>query len=74
MTMTEVVKDLKRGDILHIKAGISSLDMGKGMPPWLPGDNEIEDIQKDWEAIVPEGVKVIVSHFGVHTEIIKAWK
>lgn len=53
---------LKAGDILHVKLGTA--DMGDGLPPWLPTLQECEEAKKEWEAVVPAGVKVIVTHFG----------
>lgn len=53
---------LKRGDILHVALGISY--MGDGIPPWIPDDHELAEAQAAWESVVPEGVKVVVTHFG----------
>jgi hypothetical protein len=64
----EIPKPLGEDDILHVRLGIS--DMGDGLPPWLPTAEEMENVRKQFEAIVPEGAKVIVTHFGVETEVI----
>jgi hypothetical protein len=60
--------ELREGDILHIKMGI--MDMGGGLPPWIPGSDEMAGTRGLWQSIVPEGVKVVVSHFGVDTQVI----
>jgi len=63
------VLDLKAGDVLVVKLGIA--DMGDGLPPWLPGPKELEWVADDVSATVPDGVRVLVHHFGVHFEIIR---
>ena len=67
----EAVKVLRPepGDIISVKLGISH--MGDGLPPWLPGPEELEHVYKDVSYIAPEGVKVIVSHLGVNYEIVR---
>lgn len=58
---------LKSGDILHIKLG---MDMGDGLRPWIPTPDDIAEAKKEWEAIVPDGVKVIVTHLGNEAVVI----
>lgn len=64
----EVLK-LESGDVLAVRVGIA--DMGGGLPPWIPGPREIEAIYHDVSLVVPEGVKVLISHMGVNYEIIR---
>lgn len=61
---------LKPGDILHIKVGI--MYMGDNQPPWLPGPHELVEAEEKFKAVVPEGVKVVATHMGMNTDIIKA--
>jgi hypothetical protein len=59
----EIAKvSLAPGDVLHIQLGIQ--DMGDGLPPWLPTPEEIEFSRRYWQAFVPAGVKVLVTHCG----------
>lgn len=47
--------------ILHVKMGI--MDMGDGLPPWIPTQQECDDVKKDWEAVTDSDTEVIVTHF-----------
>lgn len=58
---------LKSGDILHVTLGMAFHD---GVP-WIPGPQEISDAKKQWEAVVPAGVKVIVTHQGHSPRVIR---
>lgn len=61
---------LQPGDVLHVKVGIEN--MGDGMPPWIPSPDELEYTQKTFEPLLPEGVKLVVTHMGVDTTAIRA--
>lgn len=50
------------GDILHVRVG---MDLGEGLPPWIPGPVELEYVRDDFAQVVPEGVKVLITHCGV---------
>ena len=62
--------NLQTGDLLHVAVGIE--DLGDGQGPWIPNSDHIAAAKADWEAVVPEGVKVIVTHLGQVPEIIRA--
>src|SRR5512146_1445988 len=64
----EVLK-LEPGDLLMVKVGKDY--MGEGLPPWIPRREDLREVAEDIEPIVPEGVKVFVSHLGVEYEIVR---
>jgi|SRR5208283_5919458 len=57
------------GDILVVKLGI--MDMGDSLPPWIPTLAELESVRDDLERVIPEGVKLLVHHFGIDFEIVR---
>lgn len=59
---------LSPGDILHVRLGYA--DLGDGQGPWVPSPTEILEARDDWEAVVPEGVKVIITHFGHEVTVL----
>jgi hypothetical protein len=63
--------ELKPGDVLHVRVGIT--DMGDGMPPFIPGPEELDFHRKEVEAVVPAGVNVLVTHQGVDISVIHVW-
>jgi hypothetical protein len=65
LTVIEIPR-LGEGDILQIRVGVKELD-----PPWIPDTNELDYVRLKWEKVVPEGVKVIATHFGEEAVVIK---
>ena len=63
------VLKLEPGDILAIKLGITN--MGDGLGPWIPSTNELKYVRDDVNRILPDGVKVVITHMGVNYEIIR---
>lgn len=63
------VLDLKDGDVLVVKLGIE--DMGDGLPPWIPGPQELECVARDLSLVVPEDVRVLVHHMGINFQIVR---
>jgi len=63
------VLDLSEGDVLVVKLGID--DMGDGLPPWIPGPAELEQVSDALTATVPEGVRVLVHHLGINFQIVR---
>jgi hypothetical protein len=59
---------LEPGDVLMVKVGVRDLSEGHS---WIPGQRELESIRDDLGLVVPEGVKCLVSHFGVEYEIVR---
>lgn len=62
------VVTLQPGDILHVRVGI--IDMGDGQAPWIPSPDELDFFETQWAKVVPEGVKVVATHFGVDVTIV----
>lgn len=63
----EVVQGLRSGDILHIQIG-GQID--EGMPAYVPDDDARDKAREEWEKVVPEGVKVVVTTIWEHVSII----
>ena len=61
--VTEFIK-LTPGDIVHVR-----LDPGEGEP--LPTSDEILDAYERWIQVMPEGVKVIVTHIGEEAYVVQ---
>lgn len=53
---------LKDGDVLCVTLG--SQDLGGGLGPWIPTQEDVEATREAWEDVLPSGVKVIVTHIG----------
>lgn len=60
---------LEPGDILHVKVGVN--DLGDGQGPWIPGPEEIQEARDLFADIVPKGVVVVATHYGVGLEQVK---
>jgi hypothetical protein len=56
------------GDLIHVQLGI--LDLGDGMPPWIPSQGDMEHTRERWEAALPKDVRVIVTHIGERVDCI----
>lgn len=63
--------DPKPGDIVHITVGLSAEEMGDGMPPWIPGPEEVELERVAWANVMPPGVYLHVTHIGVDVTLVK---
>jgi hypothetical protein len=63
--------ELQAGDLLHVRVGLTSEEMGGDQPPWIPGPNELRVVQEEWDAVVPEGVTVLVTHIGHAPTLIR---
>lgn len=48
---------------LLAKLGI--MDMGDGLPPWLPGPDELESVRDDIDIALSSDFRVMVHHFGL---------
>jgi hypothetical protein len=48
---------------LLAKLGI--MDMGDGLPPWLPGPDELESVRDDLDIALSSDFRVMVHHFGL---------
>lgn len=59
---------VKPGDTLHVRVGIP--DMGDGQPPWVPSQNDLDPIRDELEGLVPEGVNLWVTHFGIEIDAV----
>jgi len=59
---------VKPGDVLHVRMGI--IDMGDGMPPWIPDPEQLDKVKQELEAVLPEGVRAYVTHFGVEIDTL----
>jgi hypothetical protein len=59
--------DLHAGDILHVALGG---DLGDDLPPWIPSPEQIREEAAAWEAVVPEGVQVVVTHYLFKIEVV----
>lgn len=78
-TINDIVKDQiaaqvkvikpQPGDIVVAKLGI--MDMGDGMPPWIPGVEELVMAREDLELVLPKDVKVLVHHMGLEFEVLR---
>lgn len=64
----EVLKP-EPGDIVIAKLGI--MDMGDGLPPWIPTPHELASLRDDLERVLPDGVRLLVHHFGINFEIVR---
>jgi hypothetical protein len=77
-TINDIVKDQiaaqvkvikpQPGDIIVAKLGI--VDMGEGMPPWIPNVDELVMAREDLELVLPEGVEALVYHMGLEFEVL----
>lgn len=63
--------DLEDGDILHIKVGG---ELGDGQPPYIPDPCELDNQKAYWEKLVPDNVRVIVTHHLVDANVIRVTK
>lgn len=62
--------ELEEGDILHVKVGLDADAMGDCGVPWIPTEDDLAYAQDMWESVVPEGVEVVVTHFGMEATVI----
>lgn len=56
------------GDVVHLRIGI--MDMGDGLPPFIPGEDELKHAKEEFQQVLPEGVKIIATHFGIEANHI----
>jgi len=59
----------QEGDLLHVKVG-GDLEDGQG--PWIPGPSELEEVRKAFDRTLPEGVRLIVTHPYVDSNLIRS--
>ncbi len=64
-----VLRDLKPGDIIHIQVGVPSL--GLDGEPWIPTQQDLDNVEERWNYLLPEGVLAIVTHFGENIATVK---
>ncbi len=48
-----------------ILAKLGIMDMGDGLPPWLPGPEELESVRDDIDMAMASDFRVMVHHFGL---------
>src|ERR1035437_9791287 len=48
-----------------ILAKLGIMDMGDGLPPWLPGPEELESVRDDIDIAMASDFRVMVHHFGL---------
>lgn len=48
-----------------ILAKLGIMDMGDGLPPWLPGPAELESVRDDLDIALSSDFRVMVHHFGL---------
>ena len=68
LAQVKVLK-LEPGDILVAKLGI--VDMGDGMPPWIPTLSELESVRDGLALLMPDNVKVFIHHMGLEFEVVR---
>lgn len=59
------------GDILHVKLGG---EIGDGMPPWIPSDEDCEVHRQDWQDAIKYlglNVRVVVTHHLTELKVIR---
>lgn len=49
--------------LILAKLGIQ--DMGDGLPPWLPGPEELESVREDFDIALSSDFRLLVHHFGL---------
>jgi hypothetical protein len=47
--------ELQAGDLLHVRVGLTSEELGGDQPPWIPGDIELAAVQEEWDCGSPGG-------------------
>lgn len=53
-----------------ILAKLGIMDMGDGLPPWLPTPEEIESVRDDIDIAMASDFRVLVHHFGLEMESV----
>lgn len=53
-----------------ILAKLGIMDMGDGLPPWLPGSAELESVRDDLDIALSSDFRVMVHHFGLEIESV----
>lgn len=48
-----------------ILAKLGIMDMGDGLPPWIPGPDEIQSVRDDIDIAMASDFRVMVHHFGL---------
>lgn len=48
-----------------ILAKLGIMDMGDGLPPWLPGPDELESVRDDLDVALSSDFRLMVHHFGL---------
>jgi hypothetical protein len=52
--------------LVHIKVGG---EFGDGHPPWIPTDEELDQIRTDWQEILGDDFIVIATHYLVNIDL-----
>ena len=58
--------DLAPGDLLHVRVGIEN--MGDYLPPWIPSDEELAHVAREFQRVLSPDVRVLVTHAGIVAE------
>lgn len=59
---------LKPNDVLLVRLGG---DLHDGKPPWIPSFDDMDDMRKRWEEVVPEGVQVLVTNYLLTATVVR---
>ena len=43
----------------------------EGLPPWIPGPEELEYVANDVSLVIPDKVRVLVHHMGINFQIVR---
>lgn len=49
--------------LLDVSVGVA--DLGDGVGPWIPSEEELEQVRDDFDRALGEDYRVLVHHFGV---------
>jgi len=63
MASQEAIAERLYSPLILAKLGI--MDMGDGLPPWLPGPEELESVRDDLDIALSSDFRVMVHHFGL---------
>jgi hypothetical protein len=69
--IVNILPGLKPGDVIFLRVGLTSDQMGGDQSPFIPSNPELEAAKAKWIEVVPEGVHVIADHIGVEPFIVR---
>ena len=68
MASQDAIAERLYSPLILAKLGIQ--DMGDGLPPWLPGPEELDTVREDFDIALSSDFRLMVHHFGLEVSTV----